>query len=239
MSKNGKLTGYVLGRFSDNRLITRARQADEHIASLKAERAALLAQTQRDAAVIAKLVAAMRAMRAAVDIDPSTQGRKYALLIGQADAALLAAESRAEAETPDLQRAVREFIESADHVRNGDLQAASILAHAALYRVNSEIASRAEAKPEPEVKMSAVELLRSMEAGGHKAIRLLTSLADACDRKNDVGFWILTSAAAHLGGDHEQGEDGSTAENLFWQPRRISESIERLKREAAAPEVKS
>jgi hypothetical protein len=31
-----------------------------------------------------------------------------------------------------------------------------------------------------------------------------------------AGFWILTSAAAHLDGDHDT-VDGSNAERLFWR----------------------
>ena len=58
-------------------------------------------------------------------------------------------------------------------------------------------------------------------------VELLHELAESCGRENDVGFWILTSAAAHIDPNYDWSGDteGSTAEVLFWMRKRLKGEI--------------
>ncbi len=51
------------------------------------------------------------------------------------------------------------------------------------------------------------------------AIDILLDLADGCTRAEDVSFWILTSAAAYLGGHDMQDGLGSSAALFYWQAK--------------------
>jgi hypothetical protein len=46
-------------------------------------------------------------------------------------------------------------------------------------------------------------------------IQILTDRANSCTRAEDGAWWILTSAAARLNGNHD--DDGSTADFFFWR----------------------
>lgn len=45
------------------------------------------------------------------------------------------------------------------------------------------------------------------------AVEMLHAIADDCSRAEDACFWILTSAAAHLLGHHDN--EGSTVEHYL------------------------